>query len=165
MQKYWCILCMFVLCTLKYTSYNTYWRNIALMDISIKLLNIVSILITYLGSYSPEKWLLSVVSYDKKSITNKRTNWSDYGVSIISKWGLNNGPVLELCWRVNIQIKYLLMAADVFYSEYLSCLFTMSEKAITETRWVPYSNMITCQMILDNDDEFAQAMADIIWTY
>ena len=28
--------------------------------------------------------------------------------------------------------------------------------------WVSYSNMITCQMILDNVDESAQAMADII---
>ena len=27
--------------------------------------------------------------------------------------------------------------------------------------WMPYSNMITCQMTLDNDDESAQAMADI----
>ena len=52
------------------------------------------------------------------------------------------------------------MTAHVFYSEYVSCLFTMSEKSL-KTWWVPYSNMMTCQVILDNDDESAQAMADI----
>ena len=76
-------------------------------------------LITYMGSYSSVKQSVKIIS-------NNRTNRSDYGVSIISKWSLNNGPVLELCWwvetrqfRVNIPIKHLLMASDVFYSEYL----------------------------------------------
>ena len=94
--------------------------------------------------------LHSVVSYDMKIIINNRIKRSDYGVSIISKWALNNGPVLEFCgwvetqqFRVNIPIKHLLMAADIFYSEYLSCLFTMSEKSL-KAWWVPYSNMITC---------------------
>ena len=81
-------------------------------------------LITHLDSYSPVMGLHSIVRYDKKIIINNRPIRSDYGVSIISKWALNNGPVLELCWwveprqfRVNIPIKHLLMGADVFYSE------------------------------------------------
>ena len=69
-------------------------------------------LITYPGSYSPVKGLQSVVSYDKKIIINNRINLSDYGVSIISKWALNNGPDS----RVHIPIQYnSWMAADVFY--------------------------------------------------
>ena len=53
--------------------------------------------ITHLGSYSPVMGLHSIVRYDKKIIINNRPIRSDYGVSIISKWALNNGPVLELC--------------------------------------------------------------------
>ena len=83
--------------------------------------------ITHLGSYSPVMGLHIIVCYDKKIIINNRPIRSDYGVSIISKWALNNGPVLELyLWveprqfRVNIPIifiKHLLMGADVLYSE------------------------------------------------
>ena len=54
---------------------------------------ILNIIITHLDSYSPVMGLHSIVRYDKKIIINNRPIWSDYGVSIISKWALNNRPV------------------------------------------------------------------------
>ena len=66
-------------------------------------------------------------------------------------------------FRVNILIMYFLMASDICYFDYLSCSFTISGKSL-KTWWVPYSNMIKYQMIIDNDDESAQALVDISGT-